>query len=53
LVLWTVMEDVETAVTFMGFRDWICRESAINRIILLNLLLFVLNAIIGVLQFAP
>lgn len=49
LVLWTVMEDVETAVTFMGFRDWICRESAINRIILLSLLLFVLNATAGAL----
>jgi hypothetical protein len=30
LVLWTVMEDVETAVTFMGFRDWICRESELS-----------------------
>ena len=30
LVLWTVMEDVETAVTIMGFRDWICRESELS-----------------------
>jgi hypothetical protein len=53
LVLCTVMEDVETAVTFMGFRDWICRESAINCIILLSLSLFVLNATAGILQFGP
>lgn len=30
LVLWTVMEDVETAVTFMGYRDWIRRESELS-----------------------